>query len=61
MRKASRAALDATATSNCGQPRAYVGLLEVALLLTAVFAVAGVVIGTMRGLRSGGAIKPRRA
>lgn len=38
---------------------AYVGLLKAALLLTAAFAVAGLVFGLMRGLRSERAIKTR--
>jgi hypothetical protein len=40
---------------------AYVGLLKAALLLTAAFAVAGIVLGLMRGLRSGRVIKTRSA
>jgi len=35
---------------------AYVGVLEAALLLTAAFAVAGMVLGLIRGMRSGRAI-----
>ena len=40
---------------------AYVGLLKAALLLTAAFAVVGMGIGLMRGLRSGRAIKTQTA
>jgi hypothetical protein len=40
---------------------AYVGLFKAALLLTAAFAVAGMVFGLVRGRRSGTAIKPQRA
>ena len=40
---------------------AYVGLLKTALLLTAAFAVAGMVIGLLRALRSGRAIKTQGA
>jgi hypothetical protein len=40
---------------------ACVGLVKAALLLTAVFAVVGMVFGLMRGLRSGRAIKTQRA
>jgi hypothetical protein len=40
---------------------AYVALLKAALLLTASFAVMGIVIGLLRGLRSGRAIKTRSA
>ena len=40
---------------------AYVGTLKAALLLTAAFAVVGVVCGLMRGLRSGRAIKAQSA
>lgn len=36
---------------------AYVGLAKAALLLTAAFAVVGMVFGLVRGLRSGRAIK----
>ncbi len=36
---------------------AYFGLLRVALLLTAVFAVVGMVFGLLRGLMSGRAAK----
>jgi hypothetical protein len=43
----------------CGM--AYLGLLKAALLLTAAFAVVGTVIGLMRGLRSGRAIKTQSA
>jgi hypothetical protein len=40
---------------------AYVGLLKAALLLTAAFAVAGMIMGLMRGLRSGSARKTLQA
>jgi len=40
---------------------AYVGLEKAALLLTAAFAVAGMVFGLMRGLRSGRAVKTQSA
>jgi hypothetical protein len=40
---------------------AYVGLVEGALLLTAAFTVTGVVLGLMRGMRSGRAIKTQNA
>jgi hypothetical protein len=40
---------------------AYVGLLKATLLLTAAFAVACILCGLMRGLRSGRAIKVRGA
>ena len=40
---------------------AFAGLLKVALLLTAAFAVVGTVFGLMRGLRSGKAIKAQSA
>jgi hypothetical protein len=40
---------------------AYFGLLKAALLLTAAFAVVGMVFGLMRGLRSGKAIKTQSA
>ncbi len=43
------------------QGMAYVGLLKAALLLTAAFAVVGMVFGLMRGLRSGRVIKTRSA
>jgi hypothetical protein len=39
----------------------HVGWLKAALLLTAAFAVAGMVLGLVRGLQSGGAIKTQRA
>jgi len=38
---------------------AYAGLLRAALLLTAAFAVAGMVVGLMRGVQSGRAKKNR--
>jgi hypothetical protein len=38
----------------------YLGLLKASLLLTAAFAVAGMVFGLMRGLRNGRAIAPLR-
>jgi len=38
----------------------YAGLLKAALLLTAVFAVAGMAFGLMRSLRSGKPIENRR-
>ena len=40
---------------------AYVGLEKAALLLTAAFAVVGMVFGLVRGLRSGSAIKTQSA
>jgi hypothetical protein len=40
---------------------AYIGLVEAALLLTAAFAGVGMVVGLMRGLRSGRAIKTQSA
>jgi len=40
---------------------AYFGLLKAALLLTAAFAVVGMVVGLMRGLRSASAIKSQSA
>jgi hypothetical protein len=39
----------------------YVGLLKAVLLMTAAFAVTGMAFGLSRGLRTGKAIKPRRA
>ncbi len=38
---------------------AYFGLEKAVLLMTVVFAVAGMAVGLMRGLRSGSAIKTR--
>jgi len=40
---------------------AYEGVLEAVLLLTAAFAVAGIVCGLLRGLRRGRAIKTQNA
>jgi len=40
---------------------AYVGLVKAALLLTGAFAVVGMVVGLMRGLRSGRAITTHSA
>jgi hypothetical protein len=40
---------------------AYAGLVKATLLLTAAFAVVGMVFGLMRGLRSGRAIKTQSA
>jgi vacuolar-type H+-ATPase subunit I/STV1 len=40
---------------------AYFGLLKAALLLTAAFAVVGMVVGLVRGLRSATAIKTQSA
>jgi hypothetical protein len=39
---------------------AYVGLIKAALVLTAAFAVVGMVLGLVRGLRNGRAIKTQR-
>ena len=40
---------------------AYLGLLEASMLLTGAFAVAGMVVGLSRGIRSGSAAKRRSA
>jgi len=42
-----------------GSGMSYLGLAKAALMLTAAFAVVGMVIGLMRGLRSGRAMKLR--
>jgi hypothetical protein len=52
-------AIAAARIAVCGM--AYFGLLKVALLLTAAFAVVGMVSGLVRGLRSASAIKTQNA